>query len=106
MTRVSHLSLTVAERAGVTYRQLDHWTRVGYVRARAREADSSGFLRHYDEAEMAVAVWMARLVQAGILPKSAAGYARMYVETGSMVITLRGGWSLHLAEDGKPVDND
>ena len=66
-------ALTV--RAGITYRQLDHWTRTGLVTA-ANGETHQGLPRTYDEAEARVVCWMARLVDTGIAPRTAARVAR------------------------------
>ncbi len=55
-----------AKAAGVTYRQLDYWTRRGYLAARERRGTSSGFNRAYLPAEVRVAKWMGVLTALGL----------------------------------------
>lgn len=62
--------------ASLSYRQLDHWTRCGYIKTRTNKK-GSGHPRDYSDAEMAVAVRMARLVNRGFTPKAAAQIARV-----------------------------
>jgi hypothetical protein len=59
---------------GVTYRQLDHWCRKGYLRPDG--GVGSGTVRVFSDEESAVAQVMARLVVAGLLPAAAARVAR------------------------------
>ncbi len=65
-----------AKAAGVTYRQLDYWTRRGYLKARERRGASSGFNRAYLPVEVRVAKWMGLLTAQGMAPSIAAGVAR------------------------------
>lgn len=50
--------------AGVTYRQLDSWTRLGLVPSQRRHA-GSGYPRTYPPEAVRVAIIMAALVRAG-----------------------------------------
>jgi DNA-binding transcriptional MerR regulator len=62
---------------GLTYRQLDYWARMGYVKpgmANIRERD-------WQESEVRVAKIMARLIEASIEIKKAARIARAVVDT-------------------------
>lgn len=70
--------------AGITYRQLDHWTRQGYVTAAYRgDAAGSGVPRSYDVDEVAVVVIMAALVKSlDVKPASAARWAAQLCESG------------------------
>jgi hypothetical protein len=60
-----------------TYRQLDHWCRVGYLRI---DSPGSGYLRNWPATEQRVAELMGRLVDAGMRPGPAAELARTAVE--------------------------
>lgn len=62
-------------RAGCTYRQLDFWTRAGYL-VPARAAAGSGSQRLYAAAELVVARRMVALVRVGLAPQVAAYAAR------------------------------
>jgi DNA-binding transcriptional MerR regulator len=59
--------------AGITYRQLDFWTREGLLRCSWRQG---GRYRVWDAGERQVAVLIGRLVGAGIAPRTAAKMAR------------------------------
>lgn len=69
----------LAHAAGITYRQLDYWSRVGYLTERSPGA-GSGSLRDYTDTETAVAVRMGALVRAGVEPVDAHWVARVMVE--------------------------
>jgi DNA-binding transcriptional MerR regulator len=60
---------------GITYRQLDYWTRRGFL-----EADSatpgSGRYRSYSQIEVLVATLMVRLIEAGFTVEAAHSIAR------------------------------
>lgn len=59
-----------AKRAGITYRQLDFWTRSGYI-TMTRSAAGSGSQRVFSESEVAVVKRLAMLVRAGVSPLAA-----------------------------------
>jgi hypothetical protein len=61
--------------SGLSYRRLDHWTRLGYLRT-DRPCPGSGFARTWPRAEVDVARRLARLADAGILPERAVPVAR------------------------------
>ena len=61
--------------AGITYRQLDYWTRVGYLTP-ATEAHGSGSQRKWDSSMLFKAKQMARLTKAGLLPVTADALVR------------------------------
>ena len=64
---------------GVTYRQLDHWARRGYLNPGREERGrfrSSGCARIWTAGELRVARSMARLVSAGLSPEVAAAVSR------------------------------
>lgn len=65
----------LAERVGVTYRQVDHWSRLGYLRP-SNPGCGQGRQRDYLPAEVDVAVRMGRLVRAGLSPAVATLVAR------------------------------
>lgn len=65
----------IAEYAGITYRQLEHWSNQGYLRAEA-PAPGAGVAHYYGPDEAPVAKWMALLVRHGITPAAAAPIAR------------------------------
>jgi DNA-binding transcriptional MerR regulator len=59
---------------GATYRQLDFWTRVGYLHPVGKSG--SGHRREYPPAEAIVAARMAALTAAGLTPRIAHDFAR------------------------------
>lgn len=54
-----------AERAGITYRQLDHWIDLGLVVSEPAEP-GMGVGRSVDDEECEVVRWMAELVRLGV----------------------------------------
>jgi DNA-binding transcriptional MerR regulator len=66
-------SQRAADRVGITYRQLDHWIRQGYIRA---SLPGSGNPRDISGAEAEVLRYMAALVSSGVQPTMAAHLAR------------------------------
>lgn len=78
-------SFQMLERAGMTYRQLDWWTRSGYLHA-AKNHPGSGTARFYPLEEVHVAALVARLLDAGLSPSGAFLIARELVTTGSSML--------------------
>jgi hypothetical protein len=60
---------------GLTHRQVDFWVRQGHLKA-VQPSPGSGYHRSFPPPEFAVAVRMAELVRAGILPAAACRAAR------------------------------
>lgn len=60
---------------GLSYRQLDYWVRVGYLRP-GNPTGGSGTVRSWPDDELAVAQTMARLVAAGLTVAAAHMVAR------------------------------
>lgn len=66
---------------GITYRQLDHWSRMGYlrpVRLERGKGGGTGSPRVWPPGELQVARLMGRLTAAGIQPSLAAVVARKW----------------------------
>jgi DNA-binding transcriptional MerR regulator len=61
--------------AGITYRQLDYWTRRGYITPE-NSRYHSGIEREWSRAELGVALRMGRLITAGLSAEVAARVAR------------------------------
>lgn len=79
-----------ADYLGISYRQFDHWCRIGYLRA---ETTGSGRDRDFTPSEIRIAHRMAELVKLGFRPEKAAEYARAVVsrqEVGSLALTPYG----------------
>jgi hypothetical protein len=68
-----------ARAVGVSYRQLDYWTRRGWLRPE-REQHGTGYARLWPEVEQRIVRIMARLLAAGFTPEGAARTAREAVE--------------------------
>lgn len=71
----------VCATAAITYRQLDHWTRLGYLRPmqenrKGNPGVGSGYDRDYPASEVAAARVMGQLLAAGLTPAAAARVAR------------------------------
>jgi MerR-like DNA binding protein len=86
-----------ARAAGITYRQLDYWARMGYLRP-SQPAPGSGNWRRWSADERRVAVTMARLVSAGVAVPVAARVARAAVNEaevdGLAIVNLTNGVSI------------
>ncbi len=61
-------------RVGPSYRQIDHWTRKGYLQAYG--GGGQGHVRRWPRGERDVAAMMHRLVTAGFSPEIAHTVAR------------------------------
>jgi hypothetical protein len=86
-------SYTAADRAGITYRQLDWWCRQGYVHA---PSAGSGYRRTIPGAEVQVLLLMARLSRARFATCEAARLARLSVTGNRSVLPLTAGTGLVL----------
>jgi hypothetical protein len=65
--------------AGITYRQLDYWTRQGYIVPHIA-AKGSGSQRHYSIAQVVTIAIVAAMVRQGMKPSSAFTFARGMVQ--------------------------
>lgn len=73
----------LAKRAGISYRQADHWTTAGYLRP-VVHADGKGSRRLFDDREVVRARIMGSLVNLiGLAPESAGGVATQILAVGS-----------------------
>jgi hypothetical protein len=70
-TKRLHTSDEVIEIAGITYRQLDYWTRKKWAHPADTRYPGSGKSRYYSDDETQRLALMALLVDAGILPNRA-----------------------------------
>lgn len=52
--------------AGLTYRQVDYWTRAGYLTPIGNPRPGHGYPREYADDQVSLAVQMSRLTKAGI----------------------------------------
>ena len=70
----TYSSTEVASEAAVTYRNLDYWTRLGYLRP--EHEGGTGNSRKWPEGELEIARRMGRLTAAGLPLAFAAAMAR------------------------------
>lgn len=84
------------QRSGISYRQLDHWTRTGRLHASTAAEPGSGNARFYPASEIAVARLIKRLLDAGMQITVAHGLARDLSTTGT---ALLGGIRIYLPEE-------
>jgi DNA-binding transcriptional MerR regulator len=103
---LSVMSTDLVRQAGVSLRQLDHWTSQGYVRPDPRVRETSGCPRYYSGQEPEVTMTMARLIVAGFTASRAASLARLFVEDGVSAVTLGGGMRLSLTSASTDVRID
>ena len=89
-------SLQLAERAGITYRQLDFWIRRGYVKV-DNDVTGSGNTREFSSIEARVVLYMADLVRSGFTPQASAVTAREIAATG---MARRGQFIIVAAQSG------
>lgn len=62
----------LAQRAGLTYRQVDYYVRTGRLKPQGEAEPGTGYSRDFSEAEVLVAVRLAKLLRAGVgLPEAA-----------------------------------
>ena len=78
----------VAERAGVTVRQVDHWSRKGYLQPAPRPRETSGHPRRFDEQEARIARLMGRLTSAGLSPGAASRVVRGQDLAPGVIVTV------------------
>lgn len=64
---------------GATYRQIDYWTRVGYLEPEAG-TPGSGYSRRWSERDRRMAYLIVRLSLLGIEVPKAAAYARSLLD--------------------------
>jgi hypothetical protein len=88
-----HVGLTVPQMlalSGITYRQLDYWTRTGLLHAIGQDCPGTGRNRSYSEAEMRIARAGRRLLVAGFEVGMALAYARQLVQGGQPLVIADG----------------
>jgi DNA-binding transcriptional MerR regulator len=73
-------TLEAADRAGITYRQIDYWIRCGYIRA---DQGGSGSRTELDETELGVLLHIGLLIRAGLTLRVAHDAARYLTTEGS-----------------------
>lgn len=68
----------IEDKVGVSYRQLHHWTQLGYIKAEG----GNGTRFKYSDEELRVARIIGTLVQLGFRPSPAAKLARQLADEG------------------------
>lgn len=89
-------SVELVQRAGISYRQLDYWTRTGRLTASTAATPGSGNARFYPAGEIAVARLIKRLLNGGVAITAAHDLARELTTTGTAVLA---GIRIHLPEE-------
>lgn len=84
---------------GLTYRQLDYWTRKGYLRSEGNPTPGSGRPRTWPDTEVAIARAIVRLVGCGFTVQKAAELAREEATSERLTVNLCEGVSLRLHPD-------
>lgn len=80
---------------GLSARQVDYWTRQGYLKSVERKPDAgSGIRRYWPVAEQSIARLMVRLIAVGLSVEVAAKAAREAIESGATEIALADGVSI------------
>lgn len=69
----------LAQRAGISYRQLDYWIRKGWIDG---TNPGTGYVRRFAEEDAARVMMMAKLIAAGLHPARAAELCGWLLETG------------------------
>ena len=80
---------------GISYRQLDYWTRIGLLHA-TDPTPGSGVARTWPDREVVVALLIRHLLDAGLELRAAGRIAREQVERPTGEVRLRGGIVLDL----------
>lgn len=89
--------------AGLTYRQIDHWTAKGYLRTEGESRPGTGRARRWKRGEAYVAELMARLVAVGLAVPVAERVARGEREIGPGVLVVIG--DVVTADDDSVMDD-
>jgi DNA-binding transcriptional MerR regulator len=81
-------TLEVADRAGLTPRQIQFWAEKGYVAT--REPYQTGIYMDFDGVEAQVIITAGKLVAVGIKAAEAVEYARLMVEEKTDSVSVGG----------------
>lgn len=84
-------SLDACGKAGISYRQLDHWTRCGLIHPIGEALPGTGYERRYSDAEVEVARVAKQLIDAGWRPDAALRLARQALDQPTEPLRLAGG---------------
>lgn len=81
---------SVCRIADISYRQLDYWTTLGYLKPFTDANPGSGNERYYNKTELEIAKEGSRLIRAGFKTKEALEVARLLVVLDQPVSTHDG----------------
>ncbi|MGI5288055.1 MerR family transcriptional regulator [Nonomuraea polychroma] len=90
------ITLDEVLKRGLTYRQLDHWSRRGWLKP--AHTGGTGNVRVWSQDELRIADLMRRLTRAGLTPEAAAVAARAHQE-GRPLVRLGPGLVLAIDTD-------
>jgi hypothetical protein len=79
-------SSDLLDRAGISYRQLDYWTRAGILNPTNGGDPGSGRRRFYPTTELTIACLMRDLLEAGLNPRAAHTLARELADHGTATL--------------------
>lgn len=96
MSTTRPLTLDQVLKRGLTYRQLDHWTRLGWLRP--AHTSGTGNARVWSQTELQIADLMRRLTRAGLAVEAAAQAARSH-QDGRPLVKLGPGLVLAIDTD-------
>ena len=89
-------AVELAAHVGVTYRRVDYWIRIGYIKPIGDSRPGTGHERVFSLREVEVCAWMAELIRAGFRPGIAARIARWDHDAWTAALTALGeGWTNH-----------
>jgi DNA-binding transcriptional MerR regulator len=89
-------SIELMQRSGISYRQVDYWSRVGLLRPATDALPGNGYPRYFPTSEVVVATLMRQLTTAGLQIRVAHQAARELATTGT---TTLAGIRLDLPQD-------
>ncbi|MDY5584919.1 MAG: MerR family transcriptional regulator [Arcanobacterium sp.] len=108
-TESGYRAPAVCKVVGITYRQLDHWDRTGFVSPTIRRATGSGSQRLYSFRDILVLRAVKRLIDAGVSVHQARNAMQQVAEYGieelSAVTFMSDGASVYLCtSDDEVID--
>jgi DNA-binding transcriptional MerR regulator len=84
----AHTASRVCGMAGITYRQLDYWTRTGRVTASRHATEGHGDRRLYSTDDVLRIVVLARLLDAGLTLAAADKHLDAVLNAGAQAVPL------------------
>jgi len=86
--RAPYSSPELARLAGISFRQVDYWTRSGLIEPSIAEARGSGSQRRYSEEDLIRCRVIARLLDYGFSLQRVRGLMRYPDHTGTLIAKL------------------